>query len=97
MDSLEEDEKPEVVVVSSKGQVVIPQEIRDRLRIGPKTKLLVYGFDDGLVMKRLEIPDVVEELRDLYRRIDVRIEKYGELSESEIQKIIERHRKHRSQ
>ena len=66
-------EEPDVVVVSSKGQVVIPQSIREKLGIRPKTKLLVYGFQDGLIMKKLEIIDSVEELEELYRRIDARI------------------------
>ncbi len=38
------------MVVSSKGQVVIPQGIREKLGIGAKSKLLVYPYDDSLVM-----------------------------------------------
>ena len=37
-------EKADVVDVSSKGQEVIPQEMRQRLGIGAKTKLLVYPY-----------------------------------------------------
>ena len=89
-------EKPDVTVVSSKGQVVLPQSIRKRLGIGPKTKLLVYGYQDAVVLKKLEIPDVAKELRAIYRKIDARIAKYGELSDEEINEIIqERRRKKR--
>ena len=49
-----ENEEPDVVVVSSKGQVIIPKAIRDKLSIGPKTKLLVYGYNDGLIMKKMK-------------------------------------------
>jgi AbrB family looped-hinge helix DNA binding protein len=45
----------DVTVVSGKGQVVIPQSIRERLKIGPKTKLLVYGYGDAVIMKKMEI------------------------------------------
>ncbi len=34
-------EEPEITTMSEKGQVVIPQSIRNELGIKPKTKLLV--------------------------------------------------------
>ncbi len=86
-------EKPDVIVVSSKGQVVIPQNLREELGIEPKSKLLVYGYQDALVMKKLEIPDVEKKLESLYRRIDRRIAKYGELSEKEIEEEIQKYRR----
>jgi AbrB family looped-hinge helix DNA binding protein len=45
-------EEADVAVVSSKGQIVIPQSIRKRMGIGPKTKLLIYGYDDAVIMKK---------------------------------------------
>ena len=88
-------EKPDVTVVSGKGQVVIPQSIRVKLGIRPKTKLLVYGYQDAVIMKKLEVPDIAKELEAMYRRIDEKIAKYGELSEEEINKIIQKHRRQR--
>ncbi len=35
-------EEPEIAIVGTKGQVVIPQRIRRELGIGSKTKLAVY-------------------------------------------------------
>ena len=89
-------EEPEVVVVSSKGQVVIPQTIREKLRIGPKTKLLVYSYQDGVIMKKLEIPDLAKELEEVYKKVDERTAKYGELSEEEINEIIQKYRKQKT-
>jgi len=89
-------EKSDVVMVSSKGQVVIPQAIREKLDIGPKTKLLVYRYQDALIMKKLEIPDPTKRLRALYRRIDRRIAKYGELSEADINEIVQKNRKQKA-
>lgn len=88
-------EKTDVTVVSERGQVVIPQPIRDKLGIKPKTKLLVYGYQDAVIMKKLEIPDVVRDLEVLYKRVGERIAKYGELSDEEINKIIQRVRRKR--
>ncbi|MBS7612126.1 hypothetical protein KEJ27_08000 [Candidatus Bathyarchaeota archaeon] len=68
-------EKPDVIVVSAKGQVVTPQSIRERLGIRPKTKLLVYGFQDAVIMKKLKVPDIAKELEAMYKRIDEGIAK----------------------
>ncbi len=83
--------KPDVTVVSSKGQIVIPQSIRERLGIAPKTKLLVYDYQDSVIIKKLEIPDVAKELENVYRKVEARI-KDREPSEEEIAQIIQEHR-----
>jgi len=85
-------EESDVVVVSSKGQVVIPQSLREKLRIGPKSKLLVYGRGDALIMKKLRVEDAVRSMQAIYKRIDRRIAKYGELSEEEINDIVQKYR-----
>jgi len=43
-----------VTKVSDKGQVVIPKEVRDRLRLSPGTKLIVVATDDAIVLQRIE-------------------------------------------
>ena len=86
-------EKADVTVVSDKGQVVIPQSIRKKLGIVPRTKLLVYGYEDAVIMKKLNVPDVVKELEALYKRVDKRIAKHGELTNEEINQVIQDCRK----
>lgn len=88
-------EEADVTVVSGKGQVVIPQAIRQKLGIGPKTKLLVYGYQDAVIMKKMEIPNVIKDLEKLYRRVDQKVRKYGSLSDEEINGIIQQSRKKR--
>lgn len=85
----------DVTVVSGKGQVVIPQSIRERLKIAPKTKLLVYGYDDAVIMKKMEIPDVAKDLERLYARVDRKVAKYGPLSDEQIDEIIQESRRKR--
>lgn len=49
-------EKLEVTSLSSRGQLVIPQDIRDRLHLREGEKFIVVGEEDTIVLKRLEIP-----------------------------------------
>ena len=53
----------EVVRVSSKGQVVIPKEVRERLGIKEGEYLLLLQEGDLILMKKLNI-DVEEILRE---------------------------------
>lgn len=85
-------EEADVTVVSGKGQVVIPQTIRVKLGIGPKTKLLVYGYGDAIIMKKMDIPDVTKDLERLYRKVDEKVKKYGSLSDDEIAEIVQQSR-----
>jgi AbrB family looped-hinge helix DNA binding protein len=89
-------EKADVTVVSEKGQVVIPQTIRKKLGIRPKTKLLVYGYEDAVIMKKLELPDITRELEALYKRVDTRIAKYGALTQEEVEAEIQQYRKEKA-
>nr|MDO8098485.1 AbrB/MazE/SpoVT family DNA-binding domain-containing protein [Candidatus Njordarchaeota archaeon] len=86
-------EKPDIVIVSSKGQVVIPQGIRKKLGINPESKLLVYRYQDAVIMKKIKVPDRVKELEQLYKKIDAKIPMYGELSEEEINAIVQKYRR----
>jgi AbrB family looped-hinge helix DNA binding protein len=86
-------ENVDITVVSSKGQVVIPQEIRRKLGITPKTKMLVYGYRDAVILKKIEVPDVEKKLKEMYRRIEKRIAKYGELTQEEIEEEIQKYRR----
>ena len=77
--------EPEVTTISEKGQVVIPQSIRKELGIKPKTKFLVYGKGDIVIMKKLELPDMKKEWDNIFKMMD---KKELKLSEKEIQKEI---------
>jgi AbrB family looped-hinge helix DNA binding protein len=83
-------EELEVTTMSEKGQVVIPQSIRKELGIKPKTKFLVYGRGDTVIMKKLELPDLKKEWEDIFKLMD---KKELKLSDKEIQKEIEEARK----
>ena len=85
-------ENAEVVVVSSKGQVVIPQSLRRKLGIEAKSKLLVYPYSDALIMKKLDIEDAGNELERVFREIDARRGKIGEITERELNELVQKYR-----
>ncbi|MGI0089144.1 MAG: AbrB/MazE/SpoVT family DNA-binding domain-containing protein [Nitrosopumilaceae archaeon] len=86
-------EEEDITVVSGKGQVVIPQSLRVRLGLKPKTKLIVYGYKDAVIMKRMDIPDIVRDLKSIYRKVDARAAKYGRMSDEQINDMVQKHRK----
>ena len=85
-------EEADVIVVSDKGQVVIPQAIRQKLGIKRKTKLLVYGYKDGFVMRKIDTSNVEKDLVDLFSRVDANAARYSELSDAEIDKLVQSYR-----
>lgn len=46
--------------MSSKGQVVIPEEIRKRLNLKEGTRFVVLGQQDVVVLKAIEEPSIEE-------------------------------------
>ena len=64
-------EKSEIAVVGTKGQIVIPQHFRKDLAITPNTKIIVYRKDDKLVLAKLSIPPL-EDLKELFAEIDLK-------------------------
>ena len=63
-------DETEIAVVGTKGQIVIPQKLRRELKITAKTKLAIYRKDDKLVLAKLNVPPLDEELKELFRKID---------------------------
>jgi len=79
--------------MSEKGQIVIPKDMRARLKLVPKTKLLVYGHGDILILKKLVVPDVESELKALWREIDQKIGRKRRPTQKEIDEEIHAHRR----
>lgn len=56
--------KPVTTKMSSKGQVVIPEEIRTKLRLKPGSRFVVVGQRDVVILKVLSPPNM-EQFDDL--------------------------------
>lgn len=46
----------EIINVSSKGQVVLPSEMRSKLDINSGDKLVVYCSGDSILIKKIQLP-----------------------------------------
>ncbi len=46
--------------LSSKGQIVVPRRMRERLRLADGEIFLIFGTDDTLVLKRVQEPTAAE-------------------------------------
>ncbi len=86
-------EEPEIATVGTKGQIVIPQQMRRELGIKPRTKLAVYRRGDKLVVAKLEVPPLGEELKGLFEDIDERYKRRNRPTEREILEEIQAYRK----
>ena len=79
--------EPELITVSSKGQVVIPQTLRHDIGITPKTKLLAYGEKDTIVLKKIKVPKIYKHWAEVF---DIMEKK--KLTSRDVQKEIEAYR-----
>jgi len=79
--------------MSEKGQIVIPKDMRERLKLGPKTKLLIYSHGDTLILRKLVVPDIESEMKALWREIDQKIGRKRRLTQKEIDEEIHAYRR----
>jgi len=86
----------EITTVSAKGQVVIPQSVREKLKLKPKTKLIVYGEGDTIIMKKVQLPDLREEWERIRQIIEDRNRKYGPLTEEDVKREVEAYRREKA-
>lgn len=86
-------EEAEITVMGEKGQIVIPKDIREHLKLRPKTKFLVLSYDDMIMLKKLEMPDLKKDWEMIRQIVEERNKKHGRVTEKEIKKEIEEERK----
>lgn len=87
----------ETIRMSSKGQVVIPQDIRDDLDVGEGTVFAVIGSKDSIVLKKIETPskaDLLKDLEGIAKEGKKRLLAKG-IKEEDLAKIAEKRRKAR--
>jgi len=84
------EKEPDLVTVSSKGQIVIPQALRRVFGITPKTKLLAYGGKNAIVLRKIKIPNICREWGEIF---DIAKKKKLKLTARDVQREIESYRR----
>lgn len=79
------EEKPDVITLSSKGQITIPSSLRKRYDLEEGDRMIVVPVDEGLMLKKINLPSV-EEFQE---RVETREVK---LSLEDIVDIVHEHR-----
>ncbi len=81
----------EITSMSTKGQVVIPNEIRNELNVSSGTKFVVITDGKNILLKPIEKPKM-EEFKDLLKQSQ-KIAKEAGLKKSDLPKLIKQVRR----
>lgn len=76
----------QVTSVSSRGQVVIPSDIRDAMGISIGMKMVIFTDGDNLLLKPIKMPDL-NTFKELVKESKRLVAKTG-LKKASLQKII---------
>ena len=79
-----------ITKISSKGQVVIPFEIREKMNLEEGNLLIISDNDDSICMKKIELPKIKswKEATKPFREAA----KKSNFSEGDLKKLIEESR-----
>ena len=72
--------------LSSKGQVVIPEDVRKELGLEPGAQFVVMGEGDVVILKKIEAPDR-QEFRALARKVRGQARRAG-MKRSDVKKAV---------
>jgi AbrB family looped-hinge helix DNA binding protein len=78
--------KPATTKLSTRGQVVIPEEIRNRLGLEPGEQFVVIGEGDVVVLKTLK-PPKLEELKPLLDKVQKAAQAAG-VTPEDVERVI---------
>jgi len=87
----------EIIKMSSKGQIVIPQDIRAEIHASEGTIFAVVSGKDSIVLKKVATPskeDLISELQIIAKEGAKRAEKLG-IKEKDVPDLIHKARKNK--
>lgn len=82
----------EITTASVKGQVVIPQSIRDELDIVPGTRFAAFGRKDMIILKKIKTPTI----EDFEKLVDFGVRfarERGIKSEKDVERMVHESRR----
>jgi len=87
----------ETVKMSSRGQIVIPQDVREELDVHEGTLFALVSSRDSIILKKISTPskeDLIKEIESIALEGRKRAEKLG-IKESDVSEMVKRVRKSR--
>lgn len=80
----------DVVIMSSKGQVVVPRAVRDAVDADAGTEFIVYGCGDTIVFKKILLPKFSQkELEQLVVQGEKKLKEAGFVSGESLRGLIQ--------
>ena len=73
--------------MSPKGQLVVPQEIREKEGFEPGDRFMPFQIKEGILFKKVEIPDIKSEFKKLSKEIQKQFQLRGVL-ESDVKEAV---------
>ena len=65
----------EIVKMSSKGQLVVPQDIREEEGFQPSDRFIPFAVKEGVLFKKLKMPSIKSEFNTLAKEIQKQFKK----------------------
>ena len=87
----------ETIKMSSRGQIVIPQDIREELNASEGTIFFVVSAKDTIILKKISTPskeDLIKEIEAIALEGRKRAERLG-IRESDVPELVQKARKSR--
>ena len=82
----------ELVKMSTKGQLVVPQEIRETEKFEPGERFVAFPIEDGVLFKRVEIPKMKFKFESLAKEIERKFKKQ-KVKKSDVKEAVKWARK----
>ena len=81
----------DLTIMSSKGQIVVPKDIREELGLRTGATFAVFGKEDTLILKKVNIPSAKEAFAKIHK-LGVEFAKKRRLKENFVEGIIHKGR-----
>ena len=67
----------DIVKMSSKGQLVVPQYIREQEGFIPSDRFIPFPVKDGILFKKLKMPDMQSEFDSIAKEVQKQFKQKG--------------------
>ncbi|MFC1690714.1 AbrB/MazE/SpoVT family DNA-binding domain-containing protein [Nanoarchaeota archaeon] len=83
---------PKIVQCDSRGQIVIPKDIRRELNIDEGTGFWVYAVtDEGILLKKIDTPNLDPDSKEI-QKLKLKSERLG-MKESNVDETVKKYKK----